>query len=187
VSKLASVYPLVTARAVAREFTYEVPDEVEPGAVVEVKFGNAKRRGVVTQVDVAAPEGIETAPVERVVEELPAALVRLALWLADYYGSTPGRALALVAPVQRKPRGERPQPAERDALAGEPEPAELSASQTTALARIVEQLDIGESANFLLYGATGSGKTEVYLQACAAALARNRGAIVLVPEIALTP
>jgi primosomal protein N' (replication factor Y) (superfamily II helicase) len=186
-TRFASVYPLVTARALAREFTYEVPDEVGPGAVVEVKFGNARRRGVVTEVDVALPEGIKAAPVERVVEELPPALVALALWVADYYGSTPGRALALVAPVQRKPRGERPQPAERDALPGEPEPAALSSSQAAALARIVERLDAGESANYLLYGATGSGKTEVYLQACAAALERGRGAIVLVPEIALTP
>jgi primosomal protein N' (replication factor Y) len=187
VSRYASVYPLVTARALAREFTYEVPDEVGPGAVVEVKFGNARRRGVVTEVDVALPRGITAAPVERVVEELPPALVALALWVADYYGSTPGRALALVAPVQRKPRGERPQPAERDSLPGEPEPAALSSSQAAALARIVERLDAGESANYLLYGATGSGKTEVYLQACAAALERGRGAIVLVPEIALTP
>jgi len=187
VSRYASVYPLVTARALAREFTYEVPDEVGPGAVVEVKFGNARRRGVVTEVDVALPRGITAAPVERVVEELPPALVALALWVADYYGSTPGRALALVAPVQRKPRGERPQPAERDALPGEPEPAALSSSQAAALARIVEHLDVGESSNYLLYGATGSGKTEVYLQACAAALERGRGAIVLVPEIALTP
>jgi primosomal protein N' (replication factor Y) (superfamily II helicase) len=187
VSRYASVYPLVTARALAREFTYEVPDEVGPGAVVEVKFGNARRRGVVTEVDVALPRGITAAPVERVVEELPPALVALALWVADYYGSTPGRALALVAPVRRKPRGERPQPAERDSLPGEPEPAALSSSQAAALARIVERLDAGESANYLLYGATGSGKTEVYLQACAAALERGRGAIVLVPEIALTP
>src|SRR5207244_2400759 len=113
-TRYASVYPLVTARALAREFTYEVADDVRLGAVVEVRFGNAKRRGVVTQVDVAAPKGIETSQIERVVEELPRPLVELALWIAEYYGSTPGRAFALVAPVQRKARGERPQPAERD-------------------------------------------------------------------------
>jgi primosomal protein N' (replication factor Y) len=186
-TRYASVYPLVTARALAREFTYEVTDDVQPGAVVEVRFGNAKRRGVVTQVDVARPKGIETSAVERVVEELPRPLVELALWIAEYYGSTPGRALALIAPVQRKARGERPQPAERDALTGEAEPAELSATQRAAVDRIVGALDAEEGANFLLYGATGSGKTEVYLQACAVALERGRGAIVLVPEIALTP
>ena len=82
-SRYASVYPLVTARALAREFTYEVPDGVGPGAVVEVRFGNARRRGVVTEVDVALPDGIKAAPVERVVEELPPALVELALWVAD--------------------------------------------------------------------------------------------------------
>jgi len=187
VTRYASVYPLVTARALAREFTYEIPDDVGPGAVVEVRFGNSKQRGVVTEVDVQPPKGIDTSPVERVVEELPRPLVELALWVADYYGSTPGRALTLVAPVQRKARGTRPQPAERDALTGEAEPAELSATQQAALERITGALDAGESANFLLYGATGSGKTEVYLQACATALQRNRGAIVLVPEIALTP
>ena len=52
--------------------------------------------------------------------------------------------------------------------------------------RIVDALD-GAGGSFLLYGETGSGKTEVYLRACAEALARGRGAIVLVPEIALTP
>jgi len=50
----------------------------------------------------------------------------------------------------------------------------------------VQSLDEGGSP-FLLYGATGSGKTEVYLRACAAALERGKGAIVLVPEISLTP
>jgi primosomal protein N' (replication factor Y) len=187
VTRFASVYPLVTARALAREFTYEVPDDVAPGAVVEVRFGNARRRGVVTEVDVAPPAGVEPAPVDRVVEALPPALIRLALWLADYYGSTPGRALALVAPFQREPRGERPQPAERESLPAEAPPASLTTPQRTALDRIVGALEAGGGANFLLYGATGSGKTEVYLQACAAALERGRSAIVLVPEIALTP
>jgi primosomal protein N' (replication factor Y) len=164
-----------------------VPVDARVGSVVEVRFGNAKRRGLVVELGVDAPEGVDVAPIERVVEELPEALVALALWLADYYGSTPARALALVAPVQRKPRGERGQPGARDALAGEPKPAQLSDTQARALAAIVGVLDAGRGGNFLLHGATGSGKTEVYLQACAAALERGLGSIVLVPEIALTP
>ena len=187
-SRYASVYPLVTARHLARAFTYEVPDDVGRGAVVEVRFGNAKRRGVVVEAPAEVPPGIEPAPIERVVEELPPALVELALWIADYYGSTPGRTLPLVAPTRRSRRSERPQPALRESLGGgEAEPLRLSDTQRVAVDRIVRALDAGEGANFLLWGATGSGKTEVYLQACAAALERGLGAIVLVPEIALTP
>jgi primosomal protein N' (replication factor Y) len=187
VTRLASVYPLVTARAVARPFTYAVPEEARVGSVVEVRFGNARRRGLVVELDVDAPRGVDVAPIERVVEDLPPALVELALWVADYYGSTPARALALVAPIKRRARGDRPLPAERESLGGEVEPAELSASQRAAIRRIVEAMDAGGGANVLLHGATGSGKTEVYLQACAATLERGLGAIVLVPEIALTP
>jgi primosomal protein N' len=43
----ASVYPLVTARAVAREFTYEVPEDVAVGAIVRVPFGRSRARGIV--------------------------------------------------------------------------------------------------------------------------------------------
>jgi len=187
VTRLASVYPLVTARAVARPFTYEVPDEAEKGDVVEVRFGNARRRGVVTEIDVPPPEGVAATPVERVAERLPPALVDLALWLAGYYGSTPARALALVAPHAPRRRGEWRHAAAAGALGAEEEPpARLSESQERALARIVALLESG-GGNVLLQGATGSGKTEVYVRACEAALARGRGAIVLVPEIALTP
>jgi primosomal protein N' (replication factor Y) len=185
VSRYASVYPLVPARALARIFTYEVPDGVEKGAVVEVRFARSKARGVVVEVDGAAPEGIEVAPIERVVEELPPALIDLALWLAEYYGSTPGRTLPLVAPRVRKRRKESARPLGREALAGEPPPERLTDEQRAAVDRIVGAF--GSGGNFLLHGATGSGKTEVYLQACAAALERGLGAIVLVPEIALTP
>jgi primosomal protein N' (replication factor Y) (superfamily II helicase) len=186
VTQYASVYPLVTTRALARAFTYEVPDDVGRGAVVAVRLGGARQRGVVIGLEDAPPKGVEAAPIERVVELLPAPLVELALWLGDYYGSTPGRALALVAPAKRARRKELPQPAERDALAGEPEPHALTASQERALTRLRAALDEG-GGHFLLYGATGSGKTEVYLQAAADALERGLGVIVLVPEIALAP
>jgi primosomal protein N' (replication factor Y) (superfamily II helicase) len=181
---LASVYPLVSSRAVARPFTYEVPEGVEKGAVVAIRFGRSAARGVVVETGVDAPPGIETASIESVLYELSPALVDLALWVADYYGSTPARALELVAPKLRVRRGERR--VTGAGLAGEAEPAELTQPQEKAIARIVEALDAG-GAHLLVAGATGSGKTEVYLQACAAALERGRGAIVLVPEIALTP
>jgi primosomal protein N' (replication factor Y) len=116
---------------------------------------------------------------------LPPALIDLALWMADYYGSTPARALALVAPHNAKRRGERSKPSAGGAMTAEAAPETLSDSQNRVLARIGELLD-GDGGNVLLHGATGSGKTEVYIRACETALARGRGAIVLVPEIALT-
>jgi primosomal protein N' (replication factor Y) (superfamily II helicase) len=180
----ATVYPLVRARAVARPFTYDVPEGVGKGAVVSVRFGSSRVRGVVVATGDAAPPGVEVAPVAGVLGELPPALVDLALWLAEYYGSTPARALELVAPRTRTRRGERRQAP--PGLAGEPAPGRLTPEQAAAVEAIVASLDAG-GGRYLLHGATGSGKTEVYLQACAAVLERDLGAIVLVPEIALTP
>jgi primosomal protein N' (replication factor Y) len=180
----ATVYPLVSARAVARPFTYEVPDDVGRGAIVSVPFGRARVRGVVVSTGDPPPAGVAAAPIAGVLDELPPALVELALWVADYYGSTPARALELVAPRARRRRGERREtPA---GLAAEPAPAKPTPEQSEAVAAIVGAMDSG-GGRYLLYGPTGSGKTEVYLRACAAALERGLGAIVLVPEIALTP
>jgi primosomal protein N' (replication factor Y) len=186
VSRLASVYPIVNARSLARPFTYEIEDEVGKGAVLAIRFGNARRRGVVVDADAEAPPDVEPVAAERVLETLPPALVDLALWVADYYGSTPARALALIAPQQPARRGERRDVTASAGLTAEPAPARLSESQERALSRIETLLRDG-GGNVLLAGATGSGKTEVYIRACEAALAAGRGAIVLVPEIALTP
>ena len=67
-------------------------------------------------------------------------------------------------------------------------PPALTEEQRDALDAVLEALKSGSpDARFLLHGVTGSGKTEVYLRAVQATLAAGHGAIVLVPEIALTP
>ncbi|MBJ7332016.1 MAG: primosomal protein N' [Solirubrobacteraceae bacterium] len=66
-------------------------------------------------------------------------------------------------------------------------PPPLTAEQTKALVEIEGAIATEASKRLLLQGVTGSGKTEVYLQAAAATLKQGRTAIILVPEIALTP
>ncbi len=66
-------------------------------------------------------------------------------------------------------------------------PLALSVDQRQALAHILDALNSGKQQTILLHGITGSGKTEVYMQAIHEVLSYGRQAIVLVPEISLTP
>jgi primosomal protein N' (replication factor Y) len=265
---IAKVEPLTPARALRGPFDYLVPSEMEDvqvGSMLVVPFGRRRLVGVV--VGLAEQSDV---PPERLVEPLkalgrgvPPELVRLGLWVAEEYCSTPARGLALVLPpgtgTAGPPRvgirralvaeltaegrqaaaaptavrlGER-QRAALDALAEGPLPAasvardiggghstlrslearglvalasaeqrrrphiegvgargeagRLTSAQRDALTAIEQRLDDHAGGRLLLHGVTGSGKTEVYLQAVSAALERGRSAIVLVPEIALTP
>ena len=75
-----------------------------------------------------------------------------------------------------------------DEIPTEPPPdIALHPFQVHALDAITEAIEVERAQTFLLQGVTGSGKTEVYLRALRAALDRGQSAIVLVPEIALTP
>lgn len=79
----------------------------------------------------------------------------------------------------------------RDPLAGVKLPEivdfQLTDEQRFALDKITEALGTGKFASFLLHGVTGSGKTEVYIRAMKATLDAGLSALMLVPEIALTP
>jgi primosomal protein N' (replication factor Y) len=81
--------------------------------------------------------------------------------------------------VRRDPLGRAALPPTED--------LQLTAAQGAALRAIQKTLREKEFSPFLLHGITGSGKTEVYIRAMRAALESGRGAMMLVPEIALTP
>ncbi|MCY7921357.1 primosomal protein N' [Bacillus spizizenii] len=75
----------------------------------------------------------------------------------------------------------------QDKMFKKTEPLPLTDEQSAAFQPIRQTLDNDEHKVFLLHGVTGSGKTEIYLQSIEKVLAKGKEAIVLVPEISLTP
>ncbi|MDR6539569.1 primosomal protein N' [Variovorax soli] len=177
--------------------SYTHPSPVAPGALVRVPLGRREVLGVVWSAQPAGADdgaaALELKPVGAVLDALPplgAAWRDLVAFAARYYQRSLGEiALAALPPqlrdlsaVQLARRLKR-QAAPAAAAASACVPA-LTPEQAQALARYET-----ESGPFLLFGSTGSGKTEVYLQAVAALLEREpqAQALVMVPEINLTP
>ena len=108
--------------------------------------------------------------------------------LAREAGVGPAAATALVRGGLLAPQVEELPPAEapETGLPVAP-PPRLTDEQRDAVARLAPRIDANAFHAALLFGVTGSGKTEVYLRLVEHALARGRGALVLLPEIGLTP
>ena len=202
-SAIAQVEPMTTARALRGPFDYRLPEElqggvVDVGSMLVVPFGRREVLGVVVGLADSSEVAEEKllAPLRALdgsPPTLPVEMVALAEWIAAEYCSTIARALGLVLPpgAARRLSGRKrravARPRHQAVGSRRPVPPELSAEQRAALAPILAALAQRRAEPRLLHGVTGSGKTEIYLRAAAAALDQGRGAIVLVPEIALTP
>lgn len=197
-SRTAEVAVFSGVRGPARTFTYAFPDgmEVRPGHLVRVALGPRYVAGVVVAVDVPRPD-VALRAIEAIAEPDPVLRpyqLEMAGWIARRYRSGLADAVRAMVPPGVTARARRPVrgrarsrrvPVELALTEDDgARDAEATPAQREALAAIESSLD-GGGAPFLLHGVTGSGKTEVYLRAAAIALARGKGVVVLVPEIAL--
>ena len=188
-------------KGIDKPFHYAIPKDLqlEVGSQVLVSFGRRKDIGYVIGF-VEKPEVKKVKPILELLN--PARFfdedsVALARFVADRYLSFFIRALRLTMPPgtksrekvkRRKKKDQRPE-------TGDQRPEEIKIGkhfkptiyQQEALDLIFSALKNKKAQTILLHGVTGSGKTEVYLQAVAEVLKQGEGAIILVPEIILTP
>jgi primosomal protein N' (replication factor Y) len=183
-------------------------DEAGPadiGQRVVVPFGKRSRIGVI--LELAEETRVPAERLKRAVrvlrDEPPFAPddLRLLRFAADYYHYPLGPVVLDALPARLRRRPEPPARKARartrgqdaaiavaggaDPAAGTASPPTLTPEQSHAVTQICAAL--GSYRAFLLLGITGSGKTEVYLHAMAEAIKTGRQALLLVPEIALTP
>jgi primosomal protein N' (replication factor Y) len=177
-------------------YVTELPASV--GQLVRVPFGNREVLGVVWGVHTTAPQTLSSHTLRQVIAVLEAVAPLSAHWLqlvqftAHYYQRSLGEVAMAALPPQLRDltpvqlaRRFKKQVTPPEALATALQsPWPLSEQQAEVLSQMAEA-----SGPFLLHGATGSGKTEVYLQAVARCLAENPNAqaLMMVPEINLTP
>jgi primosomal protein N' (replication factor Y) len=183
-------------------FTYQVPDELT-GAVVEgarvvVPFGKRTVTGYILglshESDHPSPR-----PIESLADEPPLLQphqVLLARWIAEQYAAPLAETVRAMIPPgvralksgSKRRRGPRVKSRDRSLAGAQQDVADatLTAGQAAAVAAVGEALE-RRRGRLLVHGVTGSGKTEVYLEAIGRCLALGRGAIVLVPEVSLTP
>ena len=172
-----------------QSFSYTAPEALEPavGKRAEVHFGNRRMPGYIVGVHDTLPPTCPVKPeqiktVEKILDKEPIftpELLGLARWMSEYYLCTLGEAISTMLPSGRR---------ETDAggfsfvdeMSGTKQPV-LSGEQSQAVQGI-----ISSSGFHYLYGKTGSGKTEVFLQAAEHMLSSGKGVIYLVPEIGLT-
>jgi primosomal protein N' (replication factor Y) len=185
--------------SVAGPLTYQSEFPLAAGTLVRVPFGSRETLGVVW--DAADEEAAvlqaerETRPIAAALDAiapLPAAWQQLVTFAARYYQRSLGEVALSALPPQLRDltTAQLARRLKRPVAKTEPQAEEntagiaLSAEQTQALAQFETQ-----AGPFLLFGATGSGKTEVYLHAVQSLLARepDAQALVMVPEINLTP
>lgn len=176
------VAPIAVVRANENFFTYHSDVPLRVGSLVRVSIGKGYKNGVIISRAAMAPR-FKTKSVENILAEkpLPMQLVGLAQWLSTYYATHLALVLQAMLPSglhkERRPGRKNDDKPFRDRAN-----IVLNTEQEAALESIKS-----DHTTFLLHGVTGSGKTQVYIEAAKWQASRGKSSIILVPEISLTP
>lgn len=174
-----------------KSFLYNKPEEIEhsiKGCRVSAPFGRRDVKGMVISETSKRPKGnFEIKNIKALIDREPIIAdeqIELARWVSSYYYCSLGEAVFSVTPAGAPAKKPRKEP---DVAEPEISGLQLSGEQENALNEIINAVDEEAGKGFLLYGVTGSGKTEVYIRAVKHALSKGKQAIICIPEISLTP
>jgi len=175
------VAPLRIIRAGSSTFTYASETPLLVGQIVTIEVGKKQLVGLV--MSSTNEPTYKTKLISSIIETtpIPEPLVKLALWLADYYTTPLATVLQTVLPrgldKTRRARASQVHTSKRERTT-----IVFNKDQTRALKEIHDSSD----GTIILQGVTGSGKTEVYKELARRMVSEGKSVIVLVPEISLT-
>lgn len=188
-TKFPSTVQILLPLPIGQGYDYLMPEDMDicPGSLVEVPLGSR------FMVGVAWGPGSGLVPVDKLksvgqvlpLHPITEATRKFVDWVAAYTVSPPGNVLKMVMGAKWKI------PGPKDTFtAPQPDPdfqkQQLTEDQQEAANKLLNAVDDNCFSVTLLDGVTGSGKTEVYDEAIAAALNKGKQALVLLPEIAMT-
>ena len=194
----------IKSEALDRAYTYLVPEgmELAPGDKVSVPFGRQEKTAYV--LSLSEETDYDAGKIREIRSKVEGAvsvkeqLLALAVWMSEEYGTTLNQCLKTVLPVKRTVRKNRRRVDPLLRYHGTEEIPKLNPEQEAALSELREgyrrcfseeggeRKDGEDPLSYLLFGVTGSGKTEVYLRILEEVIQSGRQAILLIPEISLT-
>ncbi len=175
------VAPTKIIRSGSDSFTYSSELSLPIGSIVLIEIGKKQLTGVV--IKKSNKPAYATKEVLSIITEqaLPVPLVKLALWLSEYYVTPLAVTLRAILPsgIRKKRRITK---SKQNIIKRDRTSILFNKDQSN----VIQSVSESDNGTFLLQGVTGSGKTEVYIDLARKTIKDNRSVIILVPEISLT-
>lgn len=207
---IAEIIPEIKTRGEGETFSYSILKEMEGdikvGSIVNVQFGKQNIRGVAKEILNPKSEILNNSQIKNQkyklkyiksfnsIFSIPYSYIDIAKWISQYYFCSLGEAIELfLPPAIKNPRSQDTITPSTSLGAGKKQDTNkfqiknLNSEQEKIFIDLKKSLFSKTKKPALIYGVTGSGKTEIYIKLAQEVLKQGKQVVVLVPEIVLTP